>query len=64
MTREEIIEKLVDNAVDNVLSGGLNAWVRDIFKNGIEGYNSMSNDDLLCAYEEEIDDSGEVEIID
>jgi hypothetical protein len=64
VTREQIIDRLVDNSIDNIHTGQVNAWLRDVLLTGWEGYRTLSNDDLAQLYLEEIDDTDEIEIKD
>jgi len=41
-----MIEKLINSSIDSALNDPEREWLRDIFRNGIEGYDQKTNDEL------------------
>jgi len=52
MTREQKVEALVNRDMDNIFSDykGLERFVANVLKNGFEGYNKLSNEDIDGIY--------------
>ncbi|HUO44336.1 MAG TPA: hypothetical protein VMT94_05415 [Burkholderiales bacterium] len=46
VNREQMIEKLINSSIDSALNDPEREWLRDIFRNGIEGYDQKTNDEL------------------
>jgi hypothetical protein len=62
MNREEKVEALVNRDMDNIFNDykDLERFVANVLKNGFEGYNKLSNEDIDGIYtdifEEESDE--------
>lgn len=65
ITREKLIEKLIDDDLDTVLSGDANELFSNWRREGFCGYNNQSNDELIQEYIERLDPdlTKEIEII-
>lgn len=55
LTRQEIIDKLVDNDIDTIIQSnaiGDNSYVASIFEYGMKGYANFSDEELIIEYRE------------
>lgn len=52
MNREEKVEALVNRDMDNIFNDykDLELFVANVLKNGFEGYNKLSNEDIDGIY--------------
>ena len=52
MNREEKVEALVNRDMDNIFNDykDLERFVANVLKNGFEGYNKLSNEDIDGIY--------------
>ena len=53
LTRQEIIDKLVDNDIDTIIQSnaiGDNSYVASIFEYGMKGYANFSDEELIIEY--------------
>jgi len=52
MTREQKIEALINRDIDNIFSDfkGTEEFIYYVLKNGYEGYNKLSNEDIDGIY--------------
>lgn len=53
LTRREIIDKLVDNDINTIISEherGDDSYVASIFEYGMKGYANFSNEELIIEY--------------
>ena len=55
VTREELIERIIDDNVNTILSGDMNDWLDSILNNGFDGYKNYSNSNLIREYYDLID---------
>jgi hypothetical protein len=62
LTKKEIVEKLIDDDIDTILTQGLNSeteYLSNILRKGLKGYNSYTNKELKQEYEERLDPNNE-----
>ena len=53
MTRQEIIDKLVDNDINTIISEherGDDSYVASIFEYGMKGYANFTDEELVIEY--------------
>ena len=53
LTRQEIIDKLVDNDIDTIIQSnaiGDNSYVASIFEYGMKGYANFDDKELIIEY--------------
>ena len=55
LTRDEIVEALVDDDIDTITGHLEVAYVYDILREGFKGYNNYTNKELKQEYEERLD---------
>lgn len=64
MKRQEIIDKLVDNDINTIISEherGDNSYVSSIFEYGMKGYVNFTDEELVIEYKEIFDEVIEIE---
>jgi hypothetical protein len=52
MTREALIEMLMDDCIDSIRNGDAWGWVADIFTHGRVGFNDYTDAELIEAFDE------------
>lgn len=55
ITREELINKLIDDDIQIILSGGCNDYLFNILSGGFCGYRKYKNSELIREYYDRID---------
>ena len=63
LTREEMIETIIDNDFDIVKSGEAEDYLYNILKSGFKGYDKYTNKELLQEYQERTNWENEVKIV-
>jgi hypothetical protein len=61
MNRESVINELVDNEMDTLLSKDGRACLESTVRDGVIGFNNLSNDDLIQEYEYLFDEQIKIE---
>ena len=59
LSRETIISKLIDDEIDNIITGhqdGDNSYINDIFNDGFKGYQNFTNLELEIECNERFSD--------
>ncbi len=52
LTRNEVIEKLIDNDIDTILNCGEKEYLYNILKSGMKGYDNYTKEELYQEYKE------------
>lgn len=63
MKRQEIIDRLVDNDINTIISEherGDNSYVASIFEYGMKGYANFTDEELVIEYKEIFDEVVEI----
>jgi hypothetical protein len=64
MTRQEIIDRLVDNDINTIIrehNVGDNSYVAHIFEYGMKGYANFTDEELVIEYKEIFDEDVVIE---
>ena len=59
LTRDEVIEKLIDDDIDTIYSKQATDYIYNILKSGFVGYDKQTNARLEQEYNERLDPDNE-----